>query len=285
MKALSLTQSFHIHPLFFLLALSAFLTGAFYEFVILIALVLVHELGHYFTAKYYGWRISRIELWLFGGAVVSEEHNTRPFHEQVRVVLAGPVQHIWIYVLLSFLELVYGPHSLLSVAFFYNSLILLFNLLPIWPLDGGKLVFYAMNQFFTFQQSLLITLLASITSMSLVTFWLTIDGRWTLAGVLLTAFLLIENILEWRRRTYTLMRYLLFCTYRDCSKLKPKYIKVEQDLLVRDVLKNIRSNRNHLYVLKQSPSLYIVNEQECLHAYFEKKQVNLRLRDVPKMAL
>ncbi|KHE70605.1 site-2 protease family protein [Halobacillus sp. BBL2006] len=285
MKALSLTQSFHIHPLFFLLALSAFLTGAFYEFVILIALVLIHELGHYFTAKYYGWRISRIELWLFGGAVVSEEHNTRPFHEQVRVVLAGPVQHIWVYVLLGFLEMVYGPHSLLSVAFFYNSLILLFNLLPIWPLDGGKLVFYAMNQFFTFQQSLLITLLASIASMALVAFWLTIDGRWTLAGLLLTAFLLIENALEWKRRTYTLMRYLLFCTYRDCNKLKPKYIKVEQDLLVRDVLKNIRSNRNHLYVLKQSPSLYIVNEQECLHAYFEKKQVDLRLRDVPKMAL
>ncbi|MGI8316005.1 site-2 protease family protein [Halobacillus mangrovi] len=285
MKALSLTKTIHIHPLFFLLALSAILTGAFYEFVILMTLVVIHELGHYLTAKYYGWRVSRIELWLFGGAVVSEEHNTRPFREQVSVVLAGPLQHIWIFGLLSILQGFYGPHSLLSVAFFYNTLILVFNLMPIWPLDGGKLLFYITTQLFSFQRSLYFTLFISVTSMVLVSLWFYLEGRWTLAGLLLAAFLLIENGMEWKRRTYTLMRYLLFCTYRDCSKLKPKFIKVEQDLLVRDVLKNIRCNRKHLYVLKQSPSFYIVDEQECLQAYFDKKQANLRLRDVPKLAL
>ncbi len=285
MKVLNFIPSIHIHPLFFLLAISAFLTGAIYEFVILFSIVMIHELGHFFTAKHFGWRVTKIEFWLFGGAVVSEEHNTRPFREQVTVILAGPLQHIWIFAVLTILQVTMGPHPLLSVAGFYNGVILLFNLLPIWPLDGGKIIFYMMNQAASFRRSLMLTLFFSFLAMLLIGSWLTLDERWTFAGILLAAFLIVENVLEWRRRTYTQMRYLMHCALEDRRHLRPIYINVPEEMLVRDALKNIRSNRNHLYVLKEFPLFYIVDEQECLQAYFEKKDSDLRLRDLPKIAL
>ncbi|QAS54058.1 site-2 protease family protein [Halobacillus litoralis] len=285
MKVLKLRETIHIHPLFFLLAISAFLTGAIYEFIVIFSIVFIHELGHFLVAKHYNWRITKMEIWLFGGAVVSEEHNTRPFKEQVHVILAGPFQHVWIFVLLFIIQFTAGPHSLISTAVLYNGIILLFNLLPIWPLDGGKLLFYISNQLLTLRQSQIVTLMFSLGIMFIAGGWLFLESRWTLATILLTAFLFIENGLEWKRRSYTQMRYLLYCAYQERPPMKTKYIKVEQDTLVRDVLKNIRCNCHHKYVLKQPPRFYIVDEQECLRAFFERKQAQLRIRDIQKVAL
>lgn len=149
----------HIHPLFFLLAFSAILTGAILDFILLFTIVLIHEMGHFWTARYYNWRVEKLEIWLFGGAVVSEEHHTRPFKEQTAVVLAGPLQHVWIYLLLSGIQMWIGPHPFIATAFFYNTLLLGFNLMPVWPLDGGKLIFYLFCQTSSFQKSLKRTLL------------------------------------------------------------------------------------------------------------------------------
>ncbi|WP_231622393.1 site-2 protease family protein [Halobacillus karajensis] len=275
----------HIHPLFFLLALSAFLTGAIYEFIILFSIVIVHELGHFLTAKHYNWRVEKMEIWLFGGAVVSDEHNTRPFREQLHVILAGPLQHVWIFAFLLMIQMFFGSHSLLATALHYNGLILLFNLLPIWPLDGGKLLFYLLNRWFAFRRSLILSLTLSLLCMFTALSWLFLEDRWTLATILLTSFLLIENGLEWKRRSYTMMRYLLYCAYQNRKELHTKYVPVHQDTLVRDLLKNIHSNRRHKYVLKQTTPFYIVDEQECLQAFFERKEPELRVRDIPEVAI
>lgn len=283
MKAPNLTNAIHIHPLFFLLAFSAFLTGAIYQFCVLFGIVLIHECGHYYMAKYYGWRVSRIEIWLFGGAVVSEEHQSRPFHEQLHVVLAGPAQHIWIYGLLLGCEWLIGPHPLVTTALYYNGLILLFNLLPIWPLDGGKLIFYLFSQWATFRNTQLLTLAFSFCLFLLLCGWMTLGEHWTLASVWLAAFLLLENLLEWKRRSYVLMRYLLYRSTAQ-SNLPVRYLSVNGDVFVRDVLKNVRANLNHVYVLKHREGSYIVDEQECLQAFFRRQQANLRLVDIPNIS-
>lgn len=101
------------------------MTGAIYEFVVLFTIVFIHELGHFTAARRCGWRVTKMEIWLFGGAVVSEEHNTRPFREQMLVILSGPLQHVWIAGLLIGLGNLVGPHPLLEKALLYNGVILL----------------------------------------------------------------------------------------------------------------------------------------------------------------
>ncbi|MFG6148379.1 site-2 protease family protein [Halobacillus sp. B23F22_1] len=280
MKALRINQSIHVHPLFFLLALSAMLTGAIYEFIILFSIVAIHEMGHYITARAYGWRVSHIEFWLLGGKVVSEEHTTRPVKEQVNVTLAGPLQHVWIFILLQVLTVIIGPHPLLSVAFTYNSIILLLNLIPVWPLDGGKLLFYALCQRMSFKQSLRLSLFISMTSLLICLVWLMTSERMTLAGTLLAGFLLLENILEWKRQMYVFMRYIVHCLERDVSNMKVKYLNVHPKTTIYAAIKNIRSNRHHYYVLKQGEGLYIVDEQECLYYFLRKSQAKLCLKDI-----
>src|SRR5690625_6878376 len=68
------------------------------ELSIILAIVLFHELGHFLFARLFHWRIHSIMLWVFGGVMKTEEHGNKPIHEDALVTIAGPLQHIIIYV-------------------------------------------------------------------------------------------------------------------------------------------------------------------------------------------
>ncbi|WP_181349714.1 site-2 protease family protein [Thalassobacillus sp. CUG 92003] len=274
------TSLVHIHPVVILFALVALLTGAFLELLVLFAVVAIHELGHYMVAQHYNWRIQRIVFWLFGGAMDCEEHGSRPFKEQVLVTLAGPVQHVWMLAALYMLSSFTSPTAVIELAIHYNWLILCFNLLPIWPLDGGKLAFYVLTQFFTYRNSQTLVIWLSGTFILMVAVLLVMQSVWTLHGMMLALFLLIENRLEWKRRTYTFIRYLLYRKERGWEHLQTKLVKVDEDETVWQVLKRIRCNRNHYYVLSPSYGYRMTHESVCLDAYFDAKQPSAPMKQI-----
>lgn len=280
MKALKLNGLIHIHPLFFLLAISAVLTGAMMEFLILFTIVFIHELGHYMMARKYKWRVTKIEIWLFGGSVVCEEHNSRPFSEQAHVILAGPIQHIWIFALLYLMQVVNGPSALIDTALQLNGIILLFNLLPIWPLDGGKLLFYVSTQVSSFRRAQDLALSLSFFFILAGGVYLSLGLLWTLPSIWLVSFLLIENVVEWRRKSFTFMRYLLFRSQFLLCTRKKKVIHLNGDPYVRDLLKHVRANYEHCYMLHGPNGSYIVEERDWLTAFFQKKRSDLRMSEI-----
>ena len=121
-----------------------------------ISLVL-HELGHAFAARREGIQVHGIDLWLFGGlAKLSRDSNTPG--EEFRVAAAGPLVTLIVVALcmgisallvggdrmfdLATLESGSDPNPAeLIVAFLgsINLLLLVFNLVPAFPLDGGRI--------------------------------------------------------------------------------------------------------------------------------------------------
>src|SRR5690625_2653844 len=124
----------HLHPLLLLLILLSLLTGTFIQLFIILFIVLIHELGHYLAATYYKWRIDYIMLWVFGGVMKTEESSHRSIKEECIVTLAGPFQHIILFFVLTGLSVCQLlPEPILQQAHYYNGIILMFNLLPIYP--------------------------------------------------------------------------------------------------------------------------------------------------------
>ena len=119
--------------------------------LLLFACVLLHELGHSLAAKAYGIPVYRVTLFIFGGVAQIGAGPRRPWVELV-VTLAGPlvsaaIAAICFAALATFavhtpLQLV--VHSILQYLAVINTGILLFNLLPGFPLDGGRLVHAAL---------------------------------------------------------------------------------------------------------------------------------------------
>lgn len=107
--------------------------------------VVLHELSHSYFAKRYGIKIERIVLLPIGGVSEMEEIPKDPAQE-LRIALAGPVANLVI-AGFSFLILLIFKSSLSTVligALYYfilvNLLLGLFNLLPAFPMDGGRIL-------------------------------------------------------------------------------------------------------------------------------------------------
>ena len=106
-------------------------------FTLLFASVLVHELGHAFTAQHLGFPCKEITLHVAGGIAYLKVPR-EPKYEFI-IAIAGPA------VSLAIAGVAFGANELLKVDFletlFYVNLILgLFNLVPAFPTDGGRVL-------------------------------------------------------------------------------------------------------------------------------------------------
>ncbi len=133
-----------LHWSFILLMLFALIlsTYLFAIFVLLFACVFLHELAHSITAKRYGIRVKKIVLYPLGGGSIIDLDNVPPKLE-FRISLAGPVSSF----LLAFVfgaAVVLLPGGMVKVfvqlLFVLNLLLAVFNILPWFPLDGGRVL-------------------------------------------------------------------------------------------------------------------------------------------------
>lgn len=144
----------HIHPLFWGIFVIGILTATVKQLFLLFIIVIIHELGHAVAAQCFSWRIRRIMLLPFGGVAEVDEHGNRPFREEFIVTISGPLQHLWMFgaafLLMKINVLSFETYEQFM---FQCTVIFLFNLLPIWPLDGGKLLFLICSRSLPFFRS------------------------------------------------------------------------------------------------------------------------------------
>jgi Zn-dependent protease len=120
--------------------------------------IVLHELGHAAVALRNGIGISSIRLWIFGG-MARMDRDTHDPRAELEVALGGPIVTLAIVVVLLAVELVAagaqgledsiplgkvpdtsGVLAMLGWLAFINFLVLVFNLLPAFPMDGGRVV-------------------------------------------------------------------------------------------------------------------------------------------------
>ncbi len=114
--------------------------------LLLFTCVLLHELGHSYVAKKHGTKIQSITLFLFGGVSSMEEIPRNPGVE-FKMALAGPgVSFIIGSILIIFYEifktgtLYTGYLRLLWLVGYINFVLFVFNLIPAFPMDGGRVL-------------------------------------------------------------------------------------------------------------------------------------------------
>jgi Zn-dependent protease len=116
--------------------------------VLFFASLLLHELGHAWQARREGMEIDAITLWLFGG--VAQFKGMFPSAgAEFRVAIAGPLVSLGLGVLFVLLALAGLPSAVDGVAAwlgYINLALLVFNLIPALPLDGGRVLRAALWQ-------------------------------------------------------------------------------------------------------------------------------------------
>lgn len=111
-------------------------------FLILMTSVLMHELGHVLVAKKRGYKTSKINLNFFGGAAFIDFKNLKP-KDEIPIALAGPAVSLLIAAAAYIPSLIFSSMHLSSTWILIiaaNLAIGIFNLLPIFPMDGGRVL-------------------------------------------------------------------------------------------------------------------------------------------------
>ena len=125
--------------------------------LLLFASLIVHELGHALVARREGVEVKRIAIFLFGGITQMSRDSIDP-GEEFRIAAAGPAATLAVILLCLVIDLaVVGPHRLLDAALLrsnvkvspvvlcmswllvMNVIVFVFNLMPAFPLDGGRI--------------------------------------------------------------------------------------------------------------------------------------------------
>jgi Zn-dependent protease len=112
------------------------------------ASIVLHELGHALAARRYGGWPDEIVLWQFGGVAVCREPRTR--QGMLAATLGGPLVTLLLALVLSGISLWAKSLPLAAVKFTpalpiaalarFNWIALAFNLIPAFPMDGGRLL-------------------------------------------------------------------------------------------------------------------------------------------------
>ncbi len=132
------------------------LSGALFGVVaisLLFVLVTLHELGHSFAALHYGVPVERIVLLPIGGVAQLRHMPDNPRQEFI-IALAGPAVNVALAVLMGGAAILFSLPlfnpltggitlsfgAIFSYVFFYNAILAIFNMIPAFPMDGGRVL-------------------------------------------------------------------------------------------------------------------------------------------------
>lgn len=192
-------------------------------------------MGHFITGKLLHLKVKEIKLFMFGGVTTLDEDLNLNIYKEILLLIMGPITQILFVALLLILyrlEII----STLSYIKFYNinMLLLKFNLLPILPLDGGKLINNLLDLIISYDLSHTISIIISFISLPLL---FTFDNK--LLIIILFIFLLLNLLNEISIHKYRLELLLLERKYKKFNFKKT--IKINNT-------KNIMRNKNYVIV-------------------------------------
>ncbi len=126
------------------LFLGYYVFQSFTMLLVITAIVIIHEMGHFLAMKYYGYKDLGIFFIPLLGAYVSGSKREVSQRESAIILLAGPMPGI-IFGAVLYLVFKQNPYiefwgvSLYTISMMF-ILLNLINLLPVYPLDGGQLL-------------------------------------------------------------------------------------------------------------------------------------------------
>ena len=215
------------HPSYLVIALGFVLTGYFLHLIVLTSLILFHEMGHFLVATCLDIKVDKIVIYPFGGMTKLDTIVNLNIAKELLVAGSGVIMQFLFYLLVCWLgniNMIRG--YTVDLYTLYSNQMIFFNLLPIYPLDGGKIVHLLFCKFFPYNIANMIVVVSSV----LMIFFLFICNIYCFNySNIMIYFLLFTYVFKfYQRRKYLfyrflLERYLYHLDFADIKVIKDYY--------------------------------------------------------------
>ncbi len=252
---------FPVHPSFILLALWFILTRDLLSFVSFVMVVLSHEFGHYFVAKKLGYKLDSFFIAPYG---VSLNYQEKAFDskDEVLIASAGPFVNVCLTLFLVSMWWIFPNLYNFTFNIAEQSLILgLFNLLPAYPLDGGRILVGLLQHTLPRERAVSLTRKFNyIFSFLLLTLFIISCFVNFNPSLCLCGCFLILGIIDSKYES----RYTPISIFKKQTKnfSKPVFYAVKSDVTISQLLKHIEVNKFTIFVVVLSNGKTIQLDEE-----------------------
>lgn len=151
------------HYTYIIMAIGFILTGYYLNLIVFTTLIIFHELGHYLSASLNQFNVKKIIIYPYGGLTKIDDLINRNNNQELLIALSGILFQLIFFL---FITILYKNTIIREYTFNlyqeYNKQLIYFNLLPIHPLDGSKILNLILNKFIPYHTSNKITIIISI---------------------------------------------------------------------------------------------------------------------------
>lgn len=262
--ALSIKKKLPIHPSFILLFLWFVITQNFSAFFIFVTVVMSHELGHYVVAKKCGYKLDSFFLAPYGVSLNYKEKAFEP-NDEIKIALAGPFVNIFLAIVAIAVWWIFPSIYGFTSTFVKQSVLLgLTNLLPCYPLDGGRILVGALSIKNERKKSIKIVVLLNylFSLFTLILFIVSCFINFNPTFALLSCFL-IGGVIQTKFES----KYRLASVYKKRTKdfSKPISFVVNSSVTLGEMIKHIEENKFTIfYCIFENGKTRIIDEKALL---------------------
>ncbi len=247
------------HYTYLIMALGLVLTGHFSNLLVFTSLIIVHELGHASVASLFKIKIQKIIIYPYGGLTKLDSIVNSDINKDLLIASSGLLFQTIYYLIIYFLfregiirEYIYHLFNL------YQNSMLIFNLLPIVPLDGSKILNLLLSKYLNYNLSNHLTAFISLITIIFLLVSNMYEKNYSfifVIGILLNNIYKFYYTLSYLYQRFLLERHLYHFPYK-------------RHKIINDPHK-MHKNKTHFFLYKNK----IIPEKEYLDNFFSSKVV------------
>ncbi|MBE6154023.1 MAG: hypothetical protein E7163_00390 [Firmicutes bacterium] len=245
----SIKNLFKVNISTYFLILTFLFTGLIKNIILIYLIVIVHELGHIFIVKLLKYKIIKVDIYPMGGVTtINKKINTSIKHEILISIFGIVFQIILGFIFLIMFKFSYISSNTYVLFINYNKTIMLFNMLPIIPLDGYIFFRSIWELILPYKKAFYLSFIVSITFIFL---FITYNEIYSLNNYLVISFLIYKIITTFKDFKYEYFRFLMERHLYDLKYSKVKYHNdIDLKLLKKDTYHYFKDN-NKIYSEKK----------------------------------
>ena len=159
MKSIKGWRDWDVHPFTLVYLFVSVLNNDFYRYFSALVIVCIHEYGHYYFAKKFKFEIDKVEIFPFV-CLSLNDFGLHHICQELIMLLGALAVHLPLYIVI---KIFIGSSYLLEI----NKLVFVFNILPIYPLDGSKIILLLLSLFKDYYHAVKLQIKISLLTLSI----------------------------------------------------------------------------------------------------------------------
>lgn len=253
-----------LHPLFIVYAGLLIVMNQIESLAIFLSCVFLHEFAHYYVAKKLGYTLDKMVIMPYG-VCLNYQNNCFEENDEIKIAIAGPLLNLALAIIcFALFWITPSIYQFVSVFCYANLITFTFNLLPCFPLDGGRVLVALLSKKISRKASVKISVIFNIimSAILILIFFMGLFFKIINFNLIIISLFLFAGILE--PNNATSYEYLKINNIGNFSENKCKNIKlicVDSRIKLYKLLRLFSKNKfNVIYIVHNQIDVKILTE-------------------------